>query len=754
MKKILKIAKLELNILFYSPIAWLLIIIFTVQAGITFTGLLYSQETAQQLERPLQVISKVLFAGKDGLFKVIQDNLYLYIPLLTMGLMSRETSSGSIKLLLSSPVKVNEIVFGKYLSIVVYSFLLMLVLVLYAIAAYFSIESLDVRFVIGGLVALFLLTCSYAAIGLYMSCLTSYQVVAAISTLAVLAGLNFIGEIGQNYDIIRDITYWLSISGRADNLVNGLLTSRDIIYFVLVIALFLSLSVMKLNNSRQTLSGAVKAIKYSLLVGSVIIIGYISSLPTLTAYFDTTRFKDRTITPMSQELLKQIKTPVTITSYVNVVHYTAPYGAPKNRIKDMEQFETYQRFLPSMKMNYVMYYDTTMYNFDTTLTLLEKTKKASKAYGFNFKKLLTPAEIKKRIDLVPEENRFVRILELNGKKTPLRMFNDIVAYPKEAEITAALKRLLDKPARAAFLSGKDERSTNKTGDKDYKLVTKGLGSRGSLINQGFDVIDLSIDSIEKIPSDLTVLIIADPKSEYNEEQIKKIERYMDEGGNLILAGEPGRQSLLNALLARMGVSFMPGALLQESDNYELDLIRASFTGKAADFGYGFYDEAIVTLPGACGIQYSDSGKFAITPILVTDKTTSWNKQGNFDLKVEQVKFDPKSESKQSVPVAVALTRKIHNKEQRIMIFGDADFMSNAEINRFKPYTVNGMFAIRMFKWLSNGEYPVNTTRPKSIDTKILVARKEINWQKVFFLGILPLLIGLFGSITLIRRKRK
>src|SRR5690606_22730763 len=237
MKKVFKIARLELNILFYSPIAWLLLIIFGIQAGLTFTDILYTQETNQQLERPLRVLSKILFAGDIGLFKAGQDTLYLYIPLLTMGLLSRETSSGSIKLLLSSPVNISEIVLGKFLSIVIYSFLLVLVLSMYVAAAAFSIETLDLQFVLGGLLGLFLLACAYAAIGLFMSSLTSYQVVAAISTLAVLAALNFMGQVGQDYDLIRDITYWMSISGRTDKMVNGLITSRDLIYFILVICL-------------------------------------------------------------------------------------------------------------------------------------------------------------------------------------------------------------------------------------------------------------------------------------------------------------------------------------------------------------------------------------------------------------------------------------------------------------------------------------------------------------------------------------
>ena len=753
MKKIFKIARLELNILFYSPIAWLLLIIFGVQTGLTFTDLLYNQETNQQLERPIRVLSKILFAGDTGLFKSVQDTLYLYIPLLTMGLLARETSSGSIKLLLSSPVRISEIVFGKYLSIVIYSFLLMLMLSLYVVAAELSVETLDLSFVLGGLLGLFLLACAYAAIGLFMSSLTSYQVVAAISTLAVLAGLNFIGELGQDYDFTRNITYWMSIAGRTDNMVNGLIKSRDVIYFILVIALFLSLTIMKLNNGRQTVSFAKKAMRYSVLFVFVLAIGYVSSLPKFTGYFDTTRFKDRTISPQSQELLKQIKEPVSITSYVNVVHYGAPYGAPKNRISDMGQFESYQRFLPDLKMEYVLYYDTTMYNNDTTKTLIQKAQEASEGHGFDFKKLLTPDQIKERIDLVPEENRFVRILKIGDKSTPLRMFDDIIAYPKEGEISAAIKRILTKPAKAGFLKGNDERNTDKSGDKDYKAITKGLGTRASLINQGFDVLDIHPESLQDNQDKFAVLIISDPKGKYTNSQIEEIENYISAGGNAVFAGEPGRQSLLNPLLEKLGVTMMSGTLLEESENYELDLIQASFTPQAATYGFSFFDRAIVTMPGAAGLIVNNAGSFHIDTLLTTNRLTSWNKSGDFDLNVEKVMFDSLKEKKASVPVAIALSREIAGKEQKIIILGDADFMSNAEVTRFTPNNVNSSFVIRMFKWFSNGEYPVDTKREDSIDTKITMSRKQINAQKGFFLGFLPLSLALLGGIILIRRKR-
>src|SRR5690606_29812056 len=122
--------------------------------------------------------------------------------------------------------------------------------------------------------------------------------------------------------------------------------------------------------------------------------------------------------------------------------------------------------------------------------------------------------------------------------------------------------------------------------------------------------------------------------------------------NIVFAGEPGRQSLLNPLLTKLGVSIMPGTLLEASENFELDLIQASFTPKALDYGFGFFDKAIVTFPGASGLELKDSGDFHIDTLLVTNKLTSWTKQGEFDLKVDKVIFDSLNETKESVPLAV------------------------------------------------------------------------------------------------------
>lgn len=740
--------------MFYSPIAWLVLIIFTVQTGITFTDLLYQQETNQQLARPLNVLSKVLFAGEHGILATVQNNLYLYIPLLTMGLFSRETSNGSIKLLLSSPITVTQIVIGKFLSMMIYGLILSLVLTSFILAGDYSIEALDIPFVFGGILGIYLLICTYASIGLFMSSLTSYQVVAAISTLAILATLNFIGGIGQSYDFVRDITYWLSISGRTDHLVNGLISSKDLIYFLLVIAMFLGLTVLKLQDERDLKSKALKIGRYSVVIIVPILVGYITSLPFINGYYDTTRFKDRTLTENSQSIVAQLDAPLKITSYVNIVHPSAIYGVPKNRIKDLNRFERYRRFIPDLKMNYITYYDTLVQYNDTTKTLVSKAKTSASAHKFNFDKLLTPEQIKEKIDLVPENNRLVRYIEYKDKTTPLRMFDDMLVYPNESEITAALKRLISKPSYIGFLTGHNQRSIEKMEDGGYKIIINGTNVRGSLINQGIEPIAISIQNTIKIPDSLDALVIADPKSPFTEAEALVLKDYIDNGGNLLIAGETGRDTYLNGVMQHLGIQFKEGTLLQESEDHSLDLIQGTFTPKANDFGFKFYDGAVVTFPTAMGIIVKDSSKFKATPIMVSNKDLTWNRTKDFNLETEQIVYDPVLDKKLEIPLAIALERTVNNKLQRIIVVGDADFLSNAEMVRNNLNTVNSSFATRIFRWLNNGEYPVISSRPKALDTVIKIPRSKIIGLKITYALVLPIIIGAIGGGLLIRRKRK
>ena len=196
MKTIYRIAKSELNSLFCSPIAWLVLVIFTFQMSMAFTDRIIwelKDFVINNREKDGMTAYFLLTGFGTPLFPGVLSYLYLYFPLLTMGLMSRELSSGSIKLLYSSPVTNTQIILGKYLSMMIYNLVLMCILAVYLVFAAITIKSADVPLILSGMLGLYLLVCAYAAIGLFMSSITSYQVVAAMGTLAVLAVLLPIG---------------------------------------------------------------------------------------------------------------------------------------------------------------------------------------------------------------------------------------------------------------------------------------------------------------------------------------------------------------------------------------------------------------------------------------------------------------------------------------------------------------------------------------------------------------------------------
>src|SRR5690606_25246001 len=112
-------------------------------------------------------ITNWVFLSQPGMFNNVMGNLYLYIPLLTMSLISRELSNGTIKLLYSSPVSMYEIVFGKYIAMLVYSLILVSIVAVYLVCGVMNIPNAETGMMLSSLFGFFLLLCAYSAIGLF-----------------------------------------------------------------------------------------------------------------------------------------------------------------------------------------------------------------------------------------------------------------------------------------------------------------------------------------------------------------------------------------------------------------------------------------------------------------------------------------------------------------------------------------------------------------------------------------------------------
>lgn len=769
MKTISRIIKNELKILFSSPIAWLILIIFAYQAGTVFC-----EEFEHQLQnivtgRPLQKLTDQLFNVRS-VFSQIQSDLYLYIPLLTMGIMSREYSSGSIKLLYSSPITNGQIIFGKYIALMVYAAALMGAIILTIVFADITVKDLDLGAIASGMLGLYLLACAYCAIGLYMSTITSYQVVAAMGTLAVLAVLNFIGGVGQEIEWVRDVTYWLCISGRSSEMVNGLICSEDVIYFISVIALFLTLSIMKLKYERGKESTLKMVLHYLGVVVLVSTIAFVSSRPSIMSYFDSTQTKHKTLSLGSKAVMDSIGLEkITITTYVNLLERNYHEADKPRQLNDMKRFEQYTRFNPNIKMKYVYYWaDTDNSEWKTHLadmTPEERAKHLARGWNLKYNEFLTPEQLSELVDLSAEEFRFVRIIENEkGEKSFLRIFDDMARHPGEQEISAAFRRLVTKPKLYSFVTGHGERSIFDISDNGYYMFAKQNGFRYALINQGFDTDTLTLETADETANGADVIVIADPQRPYTESELGQLEHYIATGKNFFITASPKNREFINPVLALFGAELTEGTIARKHSEFASNLMLSRFTPQGLTFSSVFaYVDRLgykITAPNAAGIrQIADRG-FHFVPIVATDSTGCWAEMQTQDFVNEKSEFNPEKGEKEAnrAPIITLLARDYADKkQQKVVVMGSADCISNGEFSKGRNgiRSANYELILQTGLWFSDGNYPVNTNRPERPDNNIkYVKYSQMVWIKGFFMGLIPVLLALVGARIYIRRSRK
>ena len=762
MRAIYKIAKSELGTLFYSPIAWLILVIFVFQIFSCFANLLEYSVNMKTLDQVQGYQSYMLFViGGFAPYMTIQSTLYLYIPLLTMGLMSREYSSGSIKLLFSSPISSLQIILGKYLSMLIYGLIMMGSVLVLVIVGYFSIKDFDLSLVLSGWLGLYLLMATYAAIGLFMSTLTSYQIVAALGTLTLISFLNFIGSLWQHIEGVREVMYWFSLKGRADEPIRGLICSEDILYFILVSGMFLDFSVLKLQFARQSCSMSVKVGKYVGLVACVALFGYISTIPQLKCFYDATANKDRTITPNSQEILKQVDGGLTITSYVNLLDKFGYLGMPSNWFNTRNIFETFTRFKPETKLKSYYYYDNAAGANASREEMDKAIERLVLTSDINSKSILTPEQMREKIDLSAEEYRYVFLLEReNGQKAFLRMYDDQGKYPSEAEISAVLKTMISKSPRIAFLGGHGERSIHDRSGVNYTSFTTVLDSRGALINQGYTPCTLTLSAGGDIPADIDVLVIADLRKALTDDELIQVKRYIERGGNLVVLGEPRRPEYIAPVLEQLGLAFVPGVLVQPHEGYAADYLWVTFTPEGAElepiFARMVELNNVLTMPSATAIYETENVGFEAIPVFTTGTMKCWNELETKNFSLEDPTLNEAIGEKENAYVTgYALRRDVKGKEQRVFVLGDADCISNAELGVDREFRRSNYALIDgMFRWLVYDEYPIDISRPAAKDNDVYLTPAGYAWVKIFLRWVCPAILVLLGCLIWFSRRMK
>ena len=239
MSNMIAILRKELRTYFVSPVAYVVIAAFLVIAGVFFAILVMAQ--AGTAEASLSIV-----------FSNVAVILLIIAPALTMRLLAEEQKSGTVELLLTSPVQDWEVVLGKYFASLVL-FLVPVALTLIYPLVLKRYGTPDAGPIIGGYVGLILFGAAFLAVGMLATSLTQNQVVAALVAVAVLLGLWLIGAFaGSARPPVSTVLSYLSVITHYSEFSRGMIDTRDVAYYLSTIAIALFLSVRALETRRWT----------------------------------------------------------------------------------------------------------------------------------------------------------------------------------------------------------------------------------------------------------------------------------------------------------------------------------------------------------------------------------------------------------------------------------------------------------------------------------------------------------------------
>ncbi|MGB9735262.1 MAG: ABC transporter permease subunit [bacterium] len=254
LRKIWAVVKRELTSYFTSPIAYVILAIFSLLTGYFFyvRVQLYTFLSLQFMR--YQGYIQSLNIGNfiiQPLYANLGVVLLLLIPIITMKSFAEEKRNGTKELIMTSPITLTDIVLGKFISAcIVFSAMLLLTLSVPIILS--SYTSADRGIFITTYIGMFLLGASMIAIGMFASSITENQIVAAVITFGILLLFWAIGWVshGTSPALSSVLNYISLIDMHFQDLLKGLIDTRDIVYYISFVFFFLFLTHRVLESER------------------------------------------------------------------------------------------------------------------------------------------------------------------------------------------------------------------------------------------------------------------------------------------------------------------------------------------------------------------------------------------------------------------------------------------------------------------------------------------------------------------------
>ena len=247
------IAKRDLGSFFNSPIFYVITTVFLIIYSYIFVNILsfFSMQSMQsgqfqQMGIALNINEMVI----EPSFQNMAVVLLLIIPIITMRSFAEEKKSKTFRLLLSSPVHLKEIIWGKFLACMIV-ITVMVLISSYSIGFLFMIGEPDIGPVLTGYLGILLTAGCYVSIGVFASSLTENQIVAAVITFGFSLFMWVVGWGAQTANSTTgQVLQYLSVIEHMDRFLKGMIETSDLAYFLSFIIFGLFLCYRTLDSNR------------------------------------------------------------------------------------------------------------------------------------------------------------------------------------------------------------------------------------------------------------------------------------------------------------------------------------------------------------------------------------------------------------------------------------------------------------------------------------------------------------------------
>ncbi|MGH8478010.1 MAG: GldG family protein [Gammaproteobacteria bacterium] len=333
----------------------------------------------------------------------------------------------------------------------------------------------------------------------------------------------------------------------------------------------------------------------------------------------------------------------------------------------------------------------------------------------------------------------------------------------EEALTNALQRVLRGGERfVVFLEGHGERNPLGQANHDLDQFAEQLGKRGIKV-QG-----LNLASNPVIPENTSVLVIATPEVDYLPREVEIVSAYLKRGGNLLWLVDPGPLRGLDGLAAELGLKLSQGTLVDPATaifgiDHPAIVPVTGYPSRAPVAGFRY----LTVFPYAREIKAETRDEWQAAPLL-SSGADAWIEADKLE---GELRYDEGSDHHGPLDIALRLTRnrtaaaeppkqepntdeeaqgsERPPPEQRVVVFGDGDFLSNSYLGN----SGNLDLGLKTVNWLASDEALIEVPAGTAIDRRLDLSDAQAALISTGFLMLLPAVLGGMGFFVWLRRRR-